>query len=774
MPVDPLTEEEMQIKEDKLELLGEALSATREKWIAARVASGVERRWIDDTSQYLGKDESTDRTPMMDTVRNGGYPTKKDVSSHRSTVFVNITRPKTNAVEARLANMLYPTDDLAWGIRPTPDPQLTMKALQQAKSLAQQWKTQAQTTQGPQSVANPTPAQVPGVSGGIQPAANPSSTQLVSADESYPIGDPFPKSQAEAELDVADIKAKAMQKEIEDAHIECNFVAEARKMLHDVAVLGTGVLKGPIVVNRTSKAWRPINGTKSYALEIVQEMRPASEHVSPWNIYTDPACGSNIHRGKGLFEKKNLTPKQVRDLVGQPGYLVDQIRKVLEQGPQRSTTMNEHDREEMKHADKFYEGWEFWGEFEPEELRLCGVDIPDDSPKVVSGCIIMINNIVVKGFLNPLECGSIPYDFMVLEKDETSPWGYGVPFLCRPAQRVLNAAWRQLMDNAGSSVGPMIAVKKNVVSPANGVWEVRGMKLWNCTDDSVDIRTAFSAFDIPNHSEEYERIINMAMAFADEETAVPKIMQGEAKSDSVGVTTIQMDSSNVVLGRLVKQYDDMITRPHIRRYYDFFMAYSDKDEIKGDFQVDARGSTVLLVRDQQIQALLQFGQFQGSALAPMVHWNRWLREVLKAQRLDPNDLLKSDAEIEKIVNQQPGPSPEEIKSQTAIQVAKIKAQADSASNSLRQQGELAYIQAQAQMARDNAVARIKELEAKRDLEILKYAEETKRSLDQVKADLAQTAMIEETKRQIAKAKIDLQSLEGDKNRVQSQGAGNGE
>jgi hypothetical protein len=377
----------------------------------------------------------------------------------------------------------------------------------------------------------------------------------------------------------------------------------------------------------------------------------------------------------------------------------------------------------------------------------------------------MVNDIVIKGFVNPLECGSLPYDFMVLEKDDTLPWGYGVPFLCRPAQRVLNAAWRQLMDNAGSSVGPMVVVKRNIISPANGNWQVRGNTVWNCTDDTADVREAFQAHDIPNHSEEFEKIINMAMMFADEESSVPKITQGEAPSDSVGVTTIQMNSANVVLGRLVKQYDDMITKPHIRRYYDFFMAYSDKDEIKGDYQVEARGSSVLLVRDQQMQSLMQFGSFQSTPLAPMVQWHKWLKEVLKSQHLDPIELLKSDAEIEKIINTPPPPPPEQLKQQTAIEIAQLKAKADADSVAVRQQGEMAYAKSQEQIARDNAVARLKELEMKRDLAILQYAADQKMTLDQVKADLAKTAMIEQTKRQVEQAKLEQQSLEGDKNRM---------
>lgn len=782
--IDAATEQEMSaISEEKLEMLGASLSKTRDKWVAARSAAGIERRWIEDIDQYLGKDAATQQTDMMDQVQQGSYAQKKpDTKIQRSTVFVNITRPKTNAVEARLANMLYPTDDLAWGIRPTPNPSLVMEALREAQEYAKlnaqppapppgQEAPQGQPGQAPQGqMANPTPQQVPGVPGGIQPAAGQGEAPKISA-VGGAIQQILPKTPAQEQIDIAAAKAKAMQAEIDDALTECDFNAEGRKVLHDVAVIGTGVMKGPIVVNRVAKVWKPVEGGNAgvHSLQIEKQIRPASEAISPWHCYPDPSCGTNIHHGKGFFEKRNMNDKMLRELVGQPGYLEHQIAKVLEQGPKRATIMNDRDRRDelAMNGEKMYECWEYWGQFSPDDLRSCGVDVKDSQTKLVSGCIIMVNDIVIKGFLNPLECGSIPYDFMVLEKDDSTPWGYGVPFLCRPAQRVLNAAWRQMMDNAGLSVGPNLIIKSNQIVPADGNWQITGRKVWNCTDDSIDLTKSVHAFDVANNTDEFEKIINMALRFADEETSVPKIAEGsnQGAPDSVGGMTIQMNSANVVLGRLVKQYDDMITKPHIRRYYDFFMAYSDKPEIKGDFQVDARGSSVLLVRDQQMQSLMQFGQFQSSQLAPLIRWANWLKEVLKAQNLNATDLLKTDAEIEQILSQPPGPPPEQIKAESALQVAQIRAQASVDTAKAREEGEMAFATTQAQMARDNAIMRLKELEMKRDLELLKYANEQKITLEQVKANLAQTSMIEETKRQIAAAKLEMEGLQSDKQRA---------
>lgn len=725
--------ETAEIAPEHLEMLGEALASRRDRWVQARTASGVERRWLEDLEQYLGVDAANKPTVMMDVVQAGGYPARngEEPKPQRSTVYVNITRPKTNAAEARLANMLFPVDDKNWGIRPTPNPKLSEAAEQEAQVQAQQSQ---------------------------DPNAHPAAIALQ-----------FPAPTAAALLALATNKSKAMEVKIEDALNECDYNSQGRLMLHDCAVLGTGILKGPIVVNRVSKAWMPIAQSGTHVLQIVEQTAPASERVDPWNVYPDPACGDDIHNGIGIFEKKTYTGKQLRDLAKQPGYLKRQIAKVLEKGPQQPQFENERDRRDRtKHHEPLFEVWEYWGEFTPEDMRSCEIDCPDGSVESISGCVIFVGDVVIKGFLNPIETGDVPFDFMVWERVDNSPFGYGVPYTMRPAQRVLNAAWRQMMDNAGLSVGPNVVLKPDVVQPADKNWTITGRKLWNCLDPSIDVRTAFSIFEIPNNTKQFEEIIQLAMRFADEESAVPTIAQGEqgGAPETVGGMQLLMNSANVVLTRMVKHFDDMITRRHIRRYYDYFMAYDPDPAIKGDFQVDARGSSALLVRDMQQQAILQFGQFQGSpVIAPMVRWQGWIKEVLKSQHIDPNLLLKTDAEIAAIQSQPPQPSPEEIKAQAVVQSALIRADAAMKTAQARNVGELAYAEAEARMAENNAMARMEEIKLKRELALLEYANKRELTLEQVKADLAKTAMQEETKRQLAAAEAQLAANENDKDRM---------
>lgn len=756
--VDPLTDSQMtEIEPDRLELLGAALAKRRDEWVAARAASGVEKRWAEDTDQYNGRDSANrdGGTSMMDSVAAGGFPTTEaGQKPTRSRVFVNITRPKTNTAEARLANMLLPTDDRNWGIKPTPDPKLTAAANAEAKqnALAQV----AAQQQGQQAQAQPAAPGQPASAPAAQPA--PQMTPMAQA-----------VATATSILEEARRRADAMQNHIDDQLNECDYNGQLRMVLHDAAVLGTGVIKGPIVVNRVRKAWRKVKDESGqevnppvYELEIVEEKQPASERISPWDIYPDPSCAENIHNGVGLFQKKGLTSKQLRDLAKQPGYIDTNISQVLEEGPQTKTAENEHDAQKRRDGgatrDESYEAWEYWGEFTPEDLRAAGVDIKDGATDLVSGCVIVVNRHVIKGFLNPLDTGDLPFDFVVWERADDSCWGFGVPHLLKSQQRVLNAAWRQLMDNSALSVGPQVVFDPTKIIPADGRNEITGRKLWYLVDSQSPAKDVFATFDIANNGEELLKVIDMTMKFMDMESSTPELMQGEKGNapETLGGMIMLQNTSNVVLTRQVKGFDDSLTRPHIRRYYDWNMCYAEDDEIKGDFAVDARGTSALLVRDIQSQALIQLGQFSGNGLiAPMVNWQNWFKEVLKAQRIDPDSIMKSDAEIAAAGAQPPQATPEQIRANALLQVAQVRAAAVKESADAKVQGELAYANKMAEIERDSHVTEIQKIQMQRELAILQYTQQHNLTLEQVKAQLAQTAMQEQTKRQVAAVEAQL-------------------
>ena len=111
---------------------------------------------------------------------------------------------------------------------------------------------------------------------------------------------------------------------------------------------------------------------------------------------------------------------------------------------------------------------------------------------------------------------------------------------------------------------------------------------------------------IPAQQEVYQAVIELCLRFVDLETNISMLASGEqgATSKTAGGMSLLMNSVNVVFRRVVKNFDDGITTPAITRAYYYLMQFSNKEEIKGDYGVQARGSSVLLVREIQAQNLL--------------------------------------------------------------------------------------------------------------------------------------------------------------------------
>ena len=717
-------EERMRKRAEKLQSFGASLGGQRDEWIRSRGSYGVDKRWIEDEDQYNGKDNIAKAASQMMTSVEQGYPvTTQMAKPHRSTVFIGMTRQKTNAAEARLADILLPTDDRNWGIQPTPDPQLMGMSKDNKAAMDQQGQ--------PVMGEDGQPARVRDV--------------------------------VKAVLEMANKKAEAMQTEIEDQLVECNYNGELRKMIHDAAVLGTGVVKGPIVTNRTRKAWQPITdstGQTVHQVEIVQEISPASFRVDPRNVWPDPGCGESVHNGKGIYEREQITAKQIRDLAKQPGFLKAQLRKVLEEGPKQSATLRELTDEDQRDMTRLtYEMWTYWGEVDHDDLESAGVGVGEkDELRTISACVVMINNTVVKAFMNPLEGGDIPYDFYVWEKVAGTIWGYGIPYLMRSQQKVLNAAWRQMMDNAGVSSGPQIVIKPGAIQPADKQWQLSARKIWYATDDIDDVRKAFSTFEFNSHQAELAGIIKMATELADAETGVPTIMQGEkgAAPDTVGGMQMLMNSANVVLRRLVKQFDDMVTKPHIRRYYDYNMMYNEDEEIKGDFTIDARGSSALVVRDIQNQSFLNLLAAGANPIYGMyLDTQKLFEKALQAQHIDPAEVFKPEEEIEQIKEAQKqaaaqGPAPD-----PALAVAQLRAQAEMQKVQAQNQGDLQELQVRQQISAQEADLHIMQLEMTREIEMLKLSNSQNISLEKIKAQLADTAMKERSRKELFAAERDL-------------------
>jgi hypothetical protein len=314
------------------------------------------------------------------------------------------------------------------------------------------------------------------------------------------------------------------------------------------------------------------------------------------------------------------------------------------------------------------------------------------------------------------------------------------------------------MDNGRTSLGGQIVIKKGMIIPQNGSYEITPNKIWLAKDELDDVRAAMTVFEFNSHLQELLAIAQAAMQFADVESSMPQIMGGEQGSapETVGGMVMLYNNANAVLRQRVKLYDDTVTRPHIGRYYDWKMANDPDPKIKGDYEIDARGSTALIERDIQNQALLNLANITNNPrYIPHLREREELKAILKAFKVNPEELLKPEDQVKQEMEAQ---AQQGAPQDPRIAAAQIKAEVDMAkladNKEVRaQQGQ----QIEYNRQREQAEYEIAMTEAgiERDLSLTKLGQDAQLTREQIAAKERLEALKIDNQRQIFNAEAAL-------------------
>jgi hypothetical protein len=726
-PNDSAAEEEAEAQRKRVEML---LSLRLKDAIDARSSSGIEEIWLEDQDQYDGIDDVTvpmNVTPAGQITRNKSQITvAQRAGGSKSRVYLNITKPKTDVGVSRVQEQLVPHDDKPWEVGPTPIPEL-------AKAVSSQDETPVRLADG-----NTAPA----------------------------------KDVAKAMMIRAESASERMQDQIEDWFVEGSVYSELRKVIRYAGRIGTGVLTGPIPAAREVKKWSM--GQDGVAvLQSVAKVKPTSKCISPWDLFPDPSCGENIHDGAFVFRRDYLTGRRLRELAKLPEYDPSAIADCLREGPQKRSRYDdrqsrEQDGQTNSLESDTYEVFYYYGDLPPEELlsggwKIAGFNDGETAVELaaqieeavqlstVSIVATMVNEKVVRVSLNPLETGEFPFDVFTWEPVDNQPWGRGIPRKMATAQKMLNASTRAMLENAGMSAGPQVVIDRDRITPANGVYEISGRKLWYWTpgDEVKDVRFAFTSVMIESAQEQLQAIIEFSLRMADELSSMPLLLQGivgNAAPETLGGQAMAEANATSPLRAIAKQFDDQIIVPHLTRYHSWAMQDPEvaKEAKDGDLKCRARGASTLIYRDSAAQFLPQLTAMVADPRFK-INPEKWIAEVLRGNKVNPETIQYTEEESKAIADQQAKePPPQDPR----IESAKIKAASDAEDRKLTQAVKAAELQQDAQesqLDRENELI-IKTIE--REIQVMEFAGNKQMSLDQLRGLLASKAMEIRNKREM--------------------------
>jgi len=636
---------------DALTLISKAFCKDREGAIKARKSQGLDDIWRKAREQYQGIDE-LNRARGFDAAQTLDGPlttlrTVKDES--RSTVFVNITCPYTDSGTARVSDIYLPTGKMPWKLRNTPVSDIEV--------------IRAMLVQHPEAAESL--------------AIFPELAQRIQQDE-----------------DLRDASMERAELIIKDWLKESKWLGELRLLNKEMGQVGTGVMKGPVPklkqldeeIESFLSVLQAAAPDAAAELELQLRYTPTSECIKVENCYPAPHCGPDIQNGSFFFEKiPDTSRRQLEDLLDDPNYYADQIQACLEEGPKEPGG---------QHRDKNrpFDLWVRTGQVKLEGL-VEESEITDELSPSIFGTAVICNDRIVKLAPNLLSIDRFPYEVVVWRERENSWAGIGIPESIETPQRGLNASVRAMQDNLGYSVGPQVLLLKGIIEPEDGDWTMYPYKRWVAKVDGIttkieDVKKAIDFLEFSNYTDQLIPVINFWLKMAEDTTGLPLLLQGQSSSEAVGVSQQLQNNATTNLRLIVKEIDDKCVVPHITSYYDWVQRYGPQDA-KGDATVDALGSSVLVIKELQQQALLQIGD---RVLQPSygISPEKWMAAFLEGHQLDPEKLALTDEERERLESAEAQPDPK-------VQVAQIEAQVDKYVADLRAEMDELKLQLDAQV-----------------------------------------------------------------------------
>ncbi|MFA7269926.1 MAG: hypothetical protein WC073_11325 [Sterolibacterium sp.] len=540
-------------------------------------------------------------------------------NDNRSTVVLNITKPYVNAFASKIIDMRLAVTGRAWAFSPTPIPELEEMKKQNQVGLVENGQPVMMEEDGQQRQATP-------------------------ADKANEI------------LKKARQKADKAQKQVDDWMVESHWDSEARQAVDDMARIGTGVLKGPFPQKFTYTKYQDGKLVK------VEKIRPTSKRISARNLFPDPACGENIHNGDYVWDWDGITKKRLKDLKkltdskGRPIYIAEQIDLVLKEGPRQADVDYNANPAVVDPNQKVkpFQIWYYYGTLEKDDIEAagCTCDGDDDSYSVI---VAMVNDHVIRAGMSPLDNGKFPFDVAPCSRREGHWAGVGIAKDLDVPSKMIIGANRSMLENAGLSAKPIIALMQGLLVPADGNNVLYGGKVFIIPKgtDITEAKNALFQFQVESRQEENMNIIQFALKMAENVTGLPMILQGQQGQapDRVGVVQILDKNASTVANRVTKMYDDNLLEPHVGGYYDWLMEYSEDEEMKGDYTIDVLPPPDI-VADRQ--SLIELSKAADNPKAK-VDFSKFFAELAKSNKFDPTRIQYSDEEWAKIEKQQPAP-----------------------------------------------------------------------------------------------------------------------
>ena len=617
---------------------------------ASSVVSYVTDRFTRAEDARLGDEER-----WLRAYRNyrGLYgPDVKFTDTEKSRVFVKVTKTKTLAAYGQIIDVLFGNNRFPMSVDPSilPDGVVESAHINLDPNAEQAGDALKAVTSDPASkpyLIGPDTKLMPGETlTSLKDRLGPLKEKLA------PISDKIIEGVGTTATTVtfhpAMVAAKKMEKKIHDQLQESGASIHLRSMAFEMALLGTGVMKGPFAVDKEYPNWDE-EGNYEPLIKTV----PECSHVSVWNFYPDPES-SSMADAEYTVERHKMSRTQLRALKSRPYFMKEAINTAIDRG---ADYIQKHWEQAMEDAStqpesERWEVLEFWGFVDVDILEENGVKIPKEYKDLdeLNANVWVCNGEVIRLVLNPFKPARIPYYAVPYEHNPYSFFGVGIAENMDDTQTLMNGFMRMAIDNAAMSGNLIIEVDESNLVPGQDMSIYPG-KIFRRQGGAPG--QAIFGTKFPNVAQENMQLFDKARVLADESTGFPSFAHGQTGVSGVGRTasgiSMLMSAANGSIRTVVKNVDDYLIKPLGKSFFAFNMQFDFDPSIRGDLEVNASGTESLMANEVRSQRLMQFLQVaQNPVLAPFAKMDYIIREIAKSMDLDPAKVTNSitDAAIQ--------------------------------------------------------------------------------------------------------------------------------
>ena len=571
--------------------------------------------------------------------------------SERSRVFIKITKTKVLAAYGAIVDILFANKKFPIVVEPTPVPEGI-----------------AEFAHAPSPIDELVdPFGYPGDGRELEPGA----TRLGPYEATGAVEGP--SKDGGPQVEPASESARLLEKTMHDQLLDTNAVNVLRNAVFESALLGTGIIKGPLNYYKKVHRWSREGEERMY--DPMEKVVPRFEYVSCWDFHPDPSATS-IDDCEYVIQRHRLNRQQLRNLTNLPYFNEEAIAEVIVKGPNYEDKYYEdtirEDETEPYYQENRYEVLEYWGVLDSKFAYEVGLDLPENISELdqVQVNAWVCGTQVLRCVLNPFTPARIPFFAFPYEINPYQIWGVGVAENMEDAQLLMNGHIRMAIDNLALAGNLVFDVDEASLVPGQN-FDIFPGKIFR--RQSGVTGTAINGLKFPNTAPENIQMYQISRQLADEETGIPSIMHGQTGVTGTGRTasglSMLLQSGSASIKTVIKNIDDYLLKPLGESLFQWNMQFNDSQpDIVGDLEIKPRGTAAVMqkeVRTQRLTSLLQ--TVANPTLAPFIKLPNLVREIAIAQDIDPDQLVNNLDEaqlyaeiLRGIQGAQQGPSPEGV------------------------------------------------------------------------------------------------------------------